>query len=107
MADRQAPALWWGFCLLSHQSQAGWFVVICHVEKAPSLQVLHLKIGIQDHLALRAGQPHMFFSEEEPFGGFRQDAAAVSAALVFSGVSVWAQAESFIGTVDVPLSLDK
>ena len=31
--------------------------------------------------ALRAGQPQMFFSEEEPFGGFRTDAAAVSAAI--------------------------
>jgi HEAT repeat protein len=29
--------------------------------------------------ALRAGQPQIFFSEERPFGGFRQDAAAVSA----------------------------
>ncbi len=31
--------------------------------------------------ALRAGQPQMFFSEEEPFGGFRTDAAAVAAAV--------------------------
>jgi len=29
--------------------------------------------------ALRAGQPQLFFSEEQPFGGFRQDAAAVAA----------------------------
>ncbi len=30
--------------------------------------------------ALRAGQPSLFFSEEEPFGGFRRDAAAVAVA---------------------------
>ena len=27
--------------------------------------------------ALRAGRPHIFFSEDQPFGGFRQDALAV------------------------------
>ena len=31
--------------------------------------------------ALREGQPQIFFSEEQPFGGFRTDAAAVSAVL--------------------------
>ena len=31
--------------------------------------------------ALRVGRPHLFFSEEQPFGGFHQDAAAVQAAL--------------------------
>ncbi|HJS19962.1 MAG TPA: HEAT repeat domain-containing protein, partial [Anaerolineales bacterium] len=31
--------------------------------------------------ALRAGRPHLFFSEEQPFGGFHQDAAAVQTAL--------------------------
>lgn len=31
--------------------------------------------------ALRAGRPHLFFAEEQPFGGFRQDAAAARAAL--------------------------
>lgn len=31
--------------------------------------------------ALRAGQPQLFFSEEQPFGGFRRDAAAVQAAV--------------------------
>src|SRR6266511_790992 len=31
--------------------------------------------------ALQAGNPHLFYSEEQPFGGFRQDAAAVRAAL--------------------------
>jgi HEAT repeat protein len=35
--------------------------------------------------ALRAGQPHMFFSEDEPFGGFRQDAGAVAAAVAGMG----------------------
>jgi len=31
--------------------------------------------------ALHAGNPRLFYSEEQPFGGFRQDAAAVRAAL--------------------------
>ena len=31
--------------------------------------------------ALRAGRPHLFFSEEQPFGGFRQDATAIQTAL--------------------------
>ena len=31
--------------------------------------------------ALQAGNPHLFYSEEQPFGGFRQDAAAIRAAL--------------------------
>jgi HEAT repeat protein len=31
--------------------------------------------------ALRAGRPHLFFSEEEPFGGFHQDALAVETAV--------------------------
>ncbi|MBI5933234.1 MAG: MFS transporter [Chloroflexi bacterium] len=31
--------------------------------------------------ALRAGRPQLFFCEEQPFGGFRQDAAAVQTAL--------------------------
>jgi HEAT repeat protein len=31
--------------------------------------------------ALRAGQPHVFFTEEEPFGGFQRDATAVAAAV--------------------------
>jgi HEAT repeat protein len=35
--------------------------------------------------ALRAGQPQLFISEEEPFGGFQRDAAAVAAAI--AGVS--------------------
>jgi HEAT repeat protein len=35
--------------------------------------------------ALRAGQPHVFLSEEEPFGGFRRDASAVAA--VVAGAS--------------------
>ena len=31
--------------------------------------------------ALRAGRPHLFFSEEQPFGGFHQDALAVQTAV--------------------------
>ncbi len=31
--------------------------------------------------ALRAGRPHLFYSEERPFGGFHQDALAVQTAL--------------------------
>lgn len=31
--------------------------------------------------ALRAGRPQLFFSEEKPFGGFHQDAAAIQTAL--------------------------
>ena len=31
--------------------------------------------------ALRAGRPHLFFSEEQPFGGFHQDALAVETAV--------------------------
>lgn len=32
--------------------------------------------------ALRAGRPHLFYSQEQPFGGFHQDATAVQTALV-------------------------
>jgi HEAT repeat protein len=35
--------------------------------------------------ALRAGRPHLFFSEEQPFGGFHQDVLAVQTAV--SGLS--------------------
>ncbi len=31
--------------------------------------------------ALRAGRPHLFYSQEQPFGGFHQDAAAVQTAV--------------------------
>ena len=31
--------------------------------------------------ALRSGNPHLFYSEEQPFGGFRQDAAAIRAVI--------------------------
>ena len=39
--------------------------------------------GYNDALieALRAGRPQLFYSEEQPFGGFHQDAAAVQATL--------------------------
>ncbi len=35
--------------------------------------------------ALHAGQPHVFFSEEEPFGGYQHDASAVN--VVVAGMS--------------------
>ena len=35
--------------------------------------------------ALHAGQPHVFFSEDEPFGGYQHDASAVS--VVVAGMS--------------------
>ncbi len=31
--------------------------------------------------ALRAGRPHLFYAQEQPFGGFHQDAAAIQTAL--------------------------
>ncbi|MEO8356569.1 MAG: MFS transporter, partial [Chloroflexota bacterium] len=31
--------------------------------------------------ALRAGRPHLFYSDEQPFGGFHQDAAAIQTSL--------------------------
>jgi CRP/FNR family transcriptional regulator, cyclic AMP receptor protein len=45
--------------------------------------IYRARSGYNDALieALRAGNPHLFYSEEQPFGGFRQDAAAVRAAL--------------------------
>lgn len=46
--------------------------------------VIHrARLGYDNALieALRAGRPHLFFSEERPFGGFHQDAAAVRTAL--------------------------
>jgi HEAT repeat protein len=32
--------------------------------------------------ALRAGRPHLFYTQEQPFGGFHQDATAVHTALI-------------------------
>jgi HEAT repeat protein len=45
--------------------------------------ILQAKRGYNRALieALRAGRPHLFFSEEQPFGGFHQDATAVQTAL--------------------------
>ncbi len=45
--------------------------------------IYRARIGYNEALieALQAGNPHLFYSEEQPFGGFRQDAAAVRAAL--------------------------
>jgi HEAT repeat protein len=45
--------------------------------------VFRARRGYTDALieALHAGNPHIFYSEEEPFGGFQQDAAAIQTAL--------------------------
>ena len=45
--------------------------------------IYRARAGYNDALveALQIGNPHLFYSEEQPFGGFRQDAAAVRAAL--------------------------
>jgi len=45
--------------------------------------IFQARRGYNDALieALRAGRPQLFFSEERPFGGFHQDAAAQQAAL--------------------------
>ncbi len=45
--------------------------------------IYRARVGYNQALieALHEGNPHLFYSEEQPFGGFRQDAAAVRAAL--------------------------
>ena len=45
--------------------------------------IFQARRGYNDALieVLRAGRPHLFFSEEQPFGGFHQDITAVNAAL--------------------------
>jgi HEAT repeat protein len=45
--------------------------------------ITRARSGYNDALieALHAGNPHLFYSEEQPFGGFRQDAVAIRAAL--------------------------
>jgi HEAT repeat protein len=45
--------------------------------------IYRARIGYNGALidALRAGNPHIFYSEELPFGGFQQDASAIRAAL--------------------------
>jgi HEAT repeat protein len=55
--------------------------------------------------ALRAGQSHLFFSEEEPFGGFQQDAAAVSAAvagIASTDVAVRRVSAEILGNLSLP-----
>ncbi len=48
-----------------------------------TLAIARARHGYRDALigALNAGNPHIFYSEEQPFGGFSQDAAAIRAAL--------------------------
>jgi HEAT repeat protein len=45
--------------------------------------IYRARAGYNDALieALRAGNPHIFYSEEQPFGGFMQDASAIRAAI--------------------------
>jgi HEAT repeat protein len=59
--------------------------------------------------AIRAGRPQMFFSEEEPFGGFRQDAAAIATAI--DGISdanpgVRQVSATILGNLAVPAATD-
>ncbi|HEX6385892.1 MAG TPA: Npt1/Npt2 family nucleotide transporter [Anaerolineae bacterium] len=59
--------------------------------------------------ALHAGQPGVFFSEEEPFGGFRRDATAVAVAV--AGISdpnpaVRRVAAEILGNLAVPEATD-
>ncbi len=55
--------------------------------------------------ALKAGQSHIFFSEEQPFGGFQQDANAVNAAVAgihSQEVAVRRVAADILGRLSVP-----
>ena len=55
--------------------------------------------------ALHAGQPHMFFSEEQPFGGYQNDASAVEvvvAGLSDSDPSVRRVSAEILGNLPVP-----
>lgn len=59
--------------------------------------------------ALRAGRPQLFFTEEEPFGGFRRDASAVEA--VIEGISspevaVRRVSAEILGNLAVPDAVD-
>jgi HEAT repeat protein len=59
--------------------------------------------------ALRAGRPQLFFSEEEPFGGFRRDASAVG--VVIEGISspdvaVRRVSAEILGNLAVPEAVD-
>ncbi len=55
--------------------------------------------------ALRAGQSHIFFSEEQPFGGFQQDANAVNVAVAgihSQEVAVRRVAADILGRLSIP-----
>ena len=55
--------------------------------------------------ALHAGQPHMFFSEEQPFGGYQNDASAVEvvvAGMLDSDPSVRRVSAEILGNLPVP-----
>lgn len=55
--------------------------------------------------ALREGQPQIFFSEEQPFGGFHTDAAAVSAVLQGADdpdVSIRRASTDILGHLSIP-----
>ena len=59
--------------------------------------------------ALRAGQSHLFFAEEEPFGGFQRDAGAVVAAV--AGIShqdptIRRVSAEVLGNLSVPEAID-
>ncbi|HZD55680.1 MAG TPA: HEAT repeat domain-containing protein [Anaerolineales bacterium] len=59
--------------------------------------------------ALRAGQPHLFFAEEQPFGGFRQDAAAIDAVLAGINspeVAVRRVSAEILGNLSLPRATD-
>jgi HEAT repeat protein len=55
--------------------------------------------------ALKAGQSHIFFGEEQPFGGFQQDANAVNAAVAgihSQEVAVRRVAADILGRLSIP-----
>ena len=59
--------------------------------------------------ALHAGQPQVFFDEEEPFGGFRRDASAVSVAatgLLHPDTAVRRVSVEILGHLPVPGASD-
>jgi HEAT repeat protein len=65
------------------------------------------KLALVD--ALRAGRPTLFTAEEEPFGGFQQDAATVEVALqgmAHSDPLVRRTSAEILGTLDEPRARD-
>jgi HEAT repeat protein len=59
--------------------------------------------------ALRAGQPQVFFSEEEPFGGFQRDPAAVTVArieLLNPDAAIRRIAAEILGHLSAPQAVD-